>query len=115
MYNVHVLNNIHNVARQLNFNKLLYFMCMQCFKILLMSLFLVGVTKSRTLTQFLQLCIFPRCCFTTTDAVYCAKFIQTLHLLETPNFSTLLFLDRVSYERERERDRETERETERLS
>ena len=94
-------------------------MYMQCFKILLTSLFLVGVTKSRTLTQFLQLCIFPRCCFTTTDAVYCAKFIQTLHLLETPNFSTLLFLDRVSYERETERDRETgrerHRETERLS
>ena len=54
------------------------------------------MTKNRTLTQFLQLCIFPRCCFTTTDAVYCAKFIKTLHTLETPHFSTLLFFDRVS-------------------
>lgn len=56
----------------------------------------LGVVKSRALTRLLQLCIFPRCCFTTLDAVYCAKFIHTLHILETPNFSTLLLLDRVS-------------------
>jgi THO complex subunit 2 len=53
------------------------------------------VTKNKTLTRLLQLCIFPRCCFTTIDAIYCAKFIKTLHLLETPQFSTLLFLDRI--------------------
>ena len=54
------------------------------------------VTKNRTITQFLQLCVFPRCRFTATDAIYCAKFVGMLHSLHTPNFSTLLFYDRVS-------------------
>ena len=54
------------------------------------------VTKNRTITQFLQLCIYPRCRFTATDAIFCAKFVHMLHLQQTPNFSTLLFLDRVS-------------------
>lgn len=54
------------------------------------------VLKNRAITQFLQLCIFPRCRFTATDAIYCAKFVYLLHSLHTPNFSTLLFLDRVS-------------------
>ncbi|XP_019860646.1 PREDICTED: THO complex subunit 2-like, partial [Amphimedon queenslandica] len=53
------------------------------------------VLKSRTLNRLLQLCIFPRCRFTTLDAIYCAKFIQTLHILETPNFSTILLLDKL--------------------
>ncbi|XP_065885468.1 THO complex subunit 2-like isoform X2 [Dysidea avara] len=53
------------------------------------------VTKNRTITQFLQLCIFPRCLYTTADAVYCAKFIYLLHTNRTPNFSTLLFFDKV--------------------
>jgi THO complex subunit 2 len=51
--------------------------------------------KNRMITQLLQLCIFPRCCFTALDAVYCGEFIHTLHTLKTPNFSTLLFYDRV--------------------
>ena len=54
------------------------------------------MTKNRTITQFLQLCIFPRCRFTATDAIFCAKFVYMLHTQQTPNFSTLLFLDRVS-------------------
>ncbi|XP_015751467.1 PREDICTED: THO complex subunit 2-like, partial [Acropora digitifera] len=53
-------------------------------------------TKSETITQFLQLCMFPRCVFTASDAVYCAKFVHMLHNLKTPNFSTLLCFDRVS-------------------
>lgn len=53
-------------------------------------------TKNETITRFLQLCVFPRCIFTQIDAVYCAKFIHIIHLLKTPNFSTLLFYDRVS-------------------
>lgn len=54
-------------------------------------------TKSETITQFLQLCMFPRCVFTASDAVYCAKFVHMLHNLKTPNFSTLLCFDRVSH------------------
>jgi THO complex subunit 2 len=51
--------------------------------------------KNKMITQFLQLCIFPRCLFSLSDAVYCAKFIQFLHTSRTPNFSTLLFFDRM--------------------
>lgn len=54
--------------------------------------------KNETITRFLQLCVFPRCTFTQIDAVYCAKFVHTIHLLKTPNFSTLLFYDRVSFQ-----------------
>ncbi|XP_076310399.1 THO complex subunit 2-like protein isoform X2 [Tachypleus tridentatus] len=51
--------------------------------------------KNETITQFLQLCIFPRCIFTATDAVYCAAFVQLIHTLKTPNFSTLICYDRI--------------------
>ncbi|XP_003246335.1 THO complex subunit 2 isoform X1 [Acyrthosiphon pisum] len=51
--------------------------------------------KNETITQFLQLCLFPRCIFTHMDAMYCAKFVQTLHSLKTANFSTLLCYDRL--------------------
>lgn len=61
-----------------------------------MFMYLTGSTKNETITQFLQLCVFPRCCFTASDAVYCAKFIHILHDLKTPNFSTLICCDRVS-------------------
>lgn len=56
----------------------------------------IGSTKNETITQFLQLGIFPRCCFTASDAIYCAKFVLLVHQLKTPNFSTLLCYDRVS-------------------
>jgi THO complex subunit 2 len=48
-----------------------------------------------TIPQFLQLCLFPRCTFTALDALYCAKFVNLIHNLKTPNFSTLLCFDRV--------------------
>ncbi|KAB7500107.1 THO complex subunit 2 [Armadillidium nasatum] len=51
--------------------------------------------KNDTVTTFLQLCIFPRCTFSTLDAVYCAKFVRLLHSLKTPNFSTLLCYDKM--------------------
>ncbi|XP_066598314.1 THO complex subunit 2 isoform X3 [Prorops nasuta] len=51
--------------------------------------------KNETITQFLQLCLFPRCVFTTVDAMYCAKFVHTIHSLKTANFSTLLCYDRI--------------------
>lgn len=53
--------------------------------------------KNETITQFLQLCLFPRCTFTALDAVYCAKFVHTIHSLKTANFSTLLCYDRVNF------------------
>lgn len=52
--------------------------------------------KAESITRFLQLCLFPRCTFTQIDAIYCAKFVHTIHILKTPNFSTLLCYDRVS-------------------
>lgn len=51
--------------------------------------------KNETITQFLQLCLFPRCIFTMADAMYCAKFVHTIHSLKTSNFSTLLCYDRL--------------------
>lgn len=51
--------------------------------------------KNETITQFLQLCLFPRCTFTTIDSMYCAKFVYTIHSLKTANFSTLLCYDRL--------------------
>lgn len=51
--------------------------------------------KNETIPQFLQLCLFPRCTFTALDAIYCAKFVNIIHNLKTPNFSTLLCYDRV--------------------
>lgn len=56
----------------------------------------VRAAKNETITQFLQLCLFPRCSFTALDAIYCAKFVHTIHCLKTANFSTLLCYDRVS-------------------
>ncbi|XP_047126503.1 THO complex subunit 2 isoform X2 [Hydra vulgaris] len=53
------------------------------------------MTKGEMITQFLQLCIFPRCVFSAIDALYCAKFIQTIHTLQAPNFSTLICFDRT--------------------
>ncbi|XP_021727131.1 THO complex subunit 2-like [Chenopodium quinoa] len=43
--------------------------------------------------EFLQRCIFPRCIFSMPDAVYCAKFVHTLHSLGTPFFNTVNHLD----------------------
>merc|ERR1719347_554172 len=51
--------------------------------------------KNETITQFLQFCLFPRCIFTSNDAVYAAKFVSVIHQLKTPNFSTLICYDRI--------------------
>ncbi|GAB6023947.1 THO complex subunit 2 [Chamberlinius hualienensis] len=59
------------------------------------SWFLSRSAKNETITQFLQLCIFPRCVFTAMDAIYCSKFVRTIHNLKTPNFSTLICYDRI--------------------
>ena len=53
------------------------------------------LAKNETITTFLQLCLFPRCIFTANEAIYCAKFVQVIHSLKTPNFSTLICFDRI--------------------
>ena len=53
------------------------------------------LAKNETITTFLQLCLFPRCIFTANDAIYCAKFVKVIHMLKTPNFSTLICFDRI--------------------
>ncbi|GBP63213.1 THO complex subunit 2 [Eumeta japonica] len=55
----------------------------------------VKSAKNETVTRLMQLCLFPRCVFTPTDALYCAQFVHTVHALKTPNFSTLLCYDRL--------------------
>ncbi|CAF1369508.1 unnamed protein product, partial [Didymodactylos carnosus] len=52
-------------------------------------------TKAETITEFLQLCIFPRCLLSEIDALYCAQFIRIIHDLATPNFSTIICYDRI--------------------
>ncbi|KAH3759032.1 THO2 protein [Pelomyxa schiedti] len=47
------------------------------------------------LSTFLQHCIFPRCMWSVTDAVFCAKFVQILHNIGTPNFLTLQYFHMV--------------------
>ncbi|XP_054160183.1 THO complex subunit 2-like [Oppia nitens] len=53
------------------------------------------VAKMEMTTQFLQHCLFPRCKFAASDALFCAKFVHLLHVLQTPNFSTLICYDRI--------------------
>jgi THO complex subunit 2 len=52
-------------------------------------------TRAETITEFLQLCIFPRCLLSEIDALYCAHFIRVIHDLATPNFSTIICYDRL--------------------
>ena len=53
------------------------------------------LAKMESTTQFLTNCLFPRCLFTASDAIFCAKFVYLLHMLKTPNFSTLICYDRI--------------------
>ena len=39
------------------------------------------LAKTETITQLLQLCLFPRCVFTSTDALFCARFVQVIFCL----------------------------------
>ncbi|MCO5571108.1 hypothetical protein L7F22_024840 [Adiantum nelumboides] len=43
--------------------------------------------------EFLQRCIFPRCVMSMIDALYCARFVHTLHSLGTPFFNTVNHID----------------------
>ncbi|CAJ2631336.1 unnamed protein product [Trifolium pratense] len=48
---------------------------------------------SKSNMEFLQRCIFSRCTFSMSDAVYCAMFVHTLHSLGTPFFNTVNHID----------------------
>lgn len=61
------------------------------------NIFPAESTKNETITKFLQLCLFPRCIFSSIDAVYCAHFVELVHQQKTPNFCTLLCYDRVRH------------------
>ena len=54
-----------------------------------------GRSGAESINHFLQACVFPRCVFTPGDAVYCAKFVQHMHALGTPMFSTLQYYDKL--------------------
>eukprot|EP01052_Picozoa_sp_SAG31_P009618 SAG31_NODE_509_length_14732_cov_13.043600_6_plen_1068_part_00 len=47
------------------------------------------------LNVFTQCCIFPRVLFSQLDAAFCARFVHKMHQLKTPNFSVLLYYDKV--------------------
>ncbi|CAF2606216.1 unnamed protein product [Rotaria sp. Silwood2] len=51
--------------------------------------------KAETITELLQLCIFPRSLLSEINALYCAHFIRVIHDLVTPNFSTIICYDRL--------------------
>jgi len=57
--------------------------------------FVSETAKHSAITTVLQLCVFPRCCFTSVDAIFCAKFLYIMHSLKTTNFSSLICFDRV--------------------
>ena len=47
------------------------------------------------ITQFLQLCVYPRVLFSAPDALYCDLFVQQMHKCNTPNFLVISYYDRV--------------------
>jgi len=52
-------------------------------------------SKGDIITKLLQNFIFKRAVFSAEDAIYCANFILKMHEMQTPNFQTLLFFDRL--------------------
>src|SRR5690606_35735762 len=47
---------------------------------------------SKTQWSILQYCIYPRILISSVDALYCAKFIELLHNLNTKYFSSILLI-----------------------
>eukprot|EP00466_Bigelowiella_natans_P018578 jgi/Bigna1/80425/fgenesh1_pg.71_\ len=52
-------------------------------------------SKSETGSCFLQYCILPRCFLTPNDALYCAKFLETILKIDTPWLSMIHFYDQL--------------------
>ena len=51
--------------------------------------------KSECIVRMQQFCLYQRCLFSASDAVFCALFIKIIHSLQAVNFSTILCFDRV--------------------
>lgn len=51
--------------------------------------------RTSQMVRFFQACILPRAIFSEVDAVYCAKFVETLHVIRTGFFQTIVFFDKV--------------------
>jgi THO complex subunit 2 len=47
--------------------------------------------------SFFQFCVLPRCMSSDPDALFCAKFVELIHNLSTPHFSTILFFRYVNF------------------
>ncbi|KII65576.1 THO complex subunit 2 [Thelohanellus kitauei] len=55
----------------------------------------IKVIKNEFSNAFYQTCVYPRCIFSPSDALYSAEFIFSLHDLRCPNFNTLSLLDKI--------------------
>jgi THO complex subunit 2 len=53
-------------------------------------------SRLEIINLMMQECIRPRCMFSASDAIFCARFIVLMHQLGTFGFSTLSLFDRVS-------------------
>ncbi|KAF6022557.1 THOC2 [Bugula neritina] len=57
--------------------------------------FKTGVRYSEASGKVHTVLYIPRVLNTTVDAFYCARMIHTMHKIKTPNFGTLIILDRI--------------------
>jgi THO complex subunit 2 len=48
-----------------------------------------------TLWSFIEQCIYPRVLYSSVDALYCARFIELLHVCSVPYFNTLTLYYRI--------------------
>ncbi|XP_075247054.1 THO complex subunit 2-like isoform X3 [Convolutriloba macropyga] len=53
------------------------------------------MAKNECVVRIQQFCLYQRCLFSASDAVFCALFIKIIHSLQAVNFSTILCFDRV--------------------
>uniref|UniRef100_K3W895 THO complex subunit 2 n=1 Tax=Globisporangium ultimum (strain ATCC 200006 / CBS 805.95 / DAOM BR144) TaxID=431595 RepID=K3W895_GLOUD len=47
-------------------------------------------------TELLQKCVIPRALLSPEDALFCAKFMERIHYINTPEFSTLQYFDKIN-------------------
>ncbi|TMW59488.1 hypothetical protein Poli38472_004557 [Pythium oligandrum] len=57
-----------------------------------------ALKKQSAVTELLQQCIIPRALLSPEDALFCAKFMERIHHLNTPFFSTVQYYNRVALE-----------------
>ncbi|XP_065574559.1 THO complex subunit 2-like isoform X2 [Artemia franciscana] len=51
--------------------------------------------KTETVVNILSQCVIPRSLLSEADAAYCAKLLELIHLMKTPNFASLICFDRL--------------------